>query len=142
MTSSTIVLDTCILSQFFKREGATKEVKDWFNSVLSETLMMSPITRFEIEYGLARLKKGRLLIDKFRSFILEMGINEEPLTGEIASISAYQKQVMEAQGRQFATEDLLIGALAAFYAHRSGSIYIATFNSKDFEHWGIPLINP
>jgi len=138
-----IVLDTSMLSQFFQRDGVPDTVATWFNSVLDEDLVMSPITRLEIEYGLARIKsKGHLLVDRFRKLIADTGIIEEPVTGEIASIAAEKKQSMEAQGRQFHNEDLLIGALAAWYEKRGPSISIATYNTKDFEPWGLPLISP
>ncbi len=140
---SNIVLDTSVLSQFFDKGGAPKAITDWFNSVLDENLFMSPITRLEIEYGLARIKpNGYLLVERFRSFVTDTGIKEEPVTGEIASMAAAKKQAMEAQGRQLHNEDLLIGALAAWYANRTGPTYIATYNNKDFEQWGVPLINP
>jgi predicted nucleic acid-binding protein len=138
-----IVLDTSVLSQFFHKDGAPKPLTDWFNSVLDENLLISPIARLEIEFGLARIKNvGPRLVDRFRQFVADTGINEEPITGKIASMAAAKKQEMEAQGRQFHNEDLLIGALAAWYAELDRSAHIATYNNKDFEQWGIPLINP
>lgn len=89
--------------------------------------------------GLAMLPSGTI-IDNFHEFILESGIVIVPVSTEIADHAGFKKADLLRGGRTLHMADLLIGATAAVI--KGTEVSIATANEKDFDCWGLELINP
>jgi predicted nucleic acid-binding protein len=134
-----VVVDTSVLSQFFRKTGPSAKLQAWFEQSLNDRLLISTITRYEMMSGLAMLP-SRSIIDDFCEFLTGGGFGVVPVSTEIADIAGLKKAELLRQGRTLHIADLLIGSTAA--SMENSNISIATANEKDFDFWGIDLINP
>ncbi|MDQ3231854.1 MAG: PIN domain-containing protein [Pseudobdellovibrionaceae bacterium] len=137
--SRSIVIDTSVLSHFFRKSGPSKHLQDWYQSVLAESLLISTVTRYEMIAGLAMLPNRKILED-FEAFIDDSGIVEVPVSPLIANIAGLARADLRKAGKTHHVQDLLIGATAK--AIKEPHVCIATANIKDFDVWGIEIVNP
>jgi hypothetical protein len=135
-----IVLDTNIVSETM-RPSPAPEVLAWLDQQAPVTLFIASISIGEIFYGLECLDEGRRkldLQDRFQQF-LERGFDGRILVYSAKSARQYGRvmALRRSTGRPLAAPD---GQIAAICLTHGASI--ATRNTRDFEHCGIPVINP
>jgi hypothetical protein len=135
-----IILDTNVLSELMRPEPAS-EVLRWLATYPASRLFTTAITQAEILYGIELLPAGK------RRAGLESAVEamfEEDFTGRVLPFDSDAARVFpqiaasrRALGRPITQIDAQIAAIA-----RSRGATLATRNSGDFEHCGIPLLNP
>ena len=126
------LVDTNIISEIMKKQP-DKCVSEWFSR--QEELFFSVITVEEIYFGLSR----KNLVQKltwFGQFSADKATVLE-ITDNISRWSGEKRGEMAAAGKIVTMADSLIAATA----HDHGLI-LATRNIKDFQHFGIAVINP
>jgi predicted nucleic acid-binding protein len=134
-----VLLDTCILSELRKADGAAT-VKAFVTSLPAKSLFLSVITVGEIAKGVALLDDGRKkqalatwllgLSRQFEDRIL--GIDQE--TAEVwGQLSATAQN----RGDGIRVADGLIAATA-----QQHGLHVATRNIKHFEAAGVLFVNP
>ena len=132
------VLDTNIVSEFMKK-NANHGVIDWAQDHNSE-LYLTSITLLELNFGIMRMPEG-----KRRSAYREI---VDAITKECAehvydfdSFSAYLCAKLrcdaESSGRPPQLTDCMIAAIC-----QRNDATLVTHNTKDFEHFNIPLVDP
>lgn len=123
------------------RSDIAPTVKEFFRSQRKADLFTSALCVAEIGYGIARLPAGRrrdrltatfdeLMARQFRARILAF----DEATSRAYAVARSQH---ERNGRTVAVVDMLIAATAL--AHGAA---VATRNIRDFEPFGLSLINP
>ena len=133
----TYLLDTNVLSETRKRQPATG-VASWIATAPPDRMHVSVLTLGEIQQGVERIRaKG----DRHQAAALEGWLRELeagfddrvlPVTLPVASAWARRQQ-----GRPLPVVDALIAATA-----RVHGMIVVTRNAKDFEHAGVPVLNP
>ncbi len=126
------LLDTNIISEIMKKLP-NKSVVEWFSK--QEEIFFSVITIEEIYYGLSR----RNLVKKltwFKQFAADKATVLE-ISDKISRWSGEKRGELAASGKIVTMADSLIAATA----HDCGLI-LATRNIKDFQHFGIAVVNP
>lgn len=135
-----IVLDTNVLSEFMRVEPETR-VLAWVDALPAMDLAVSAVTVAEILHGIARLPAGKR---KQKLEAHAMAMFEEDFAGRILPFDAHAAveyatlvAECEAKGRTASMADAQIAAIC-----RTHGAPIATRNVKDFEFFGIEVINP
>ncbi len=135
-----ILLDTNVLSELM-RAKPDPNVIAWVDAQRSSDLVISSITVAEILYGIARMPDGKR---KDSLYVLASAMFEEDFAGSILAFDAeaavhYADLVAASEGRGKIADmaDGQIAAIARLHGAR-----IATRNVRDFEAFGIPLVNP
>ncbi len=136
-----IVLDTNVLSELM-RPAPTLLIVDWVDAVSArEDVAITAITVAEILYGIERLPEGRR---KQQLGGVAAMMFEEDFAGAIFSFDAeaavhYAQRVAtsEAAGRPVSMADAQIAAICLYHGAT-----LATRNTKDFEPFGVALVNP
>ena len=136
-----IVLDTNVLSELM-RPAPTPLIVDWVDAVSArEDVAITAITVAEILYGIERLPEGRR---KQQLGGVAAMMFEEDFAGAIFSFDAeaavhYAQRVAtsEAAGRPVSMADAQIAAICLYHGAT-----LATRNTKDFEPFGVALVNP
>lgn len=126
------LVDTNIISEVMKKKP-DKHVYEWFSR--QEAIYFSVITVEEIHFGLSR----KNLVQKlawFGQFTADKAIILE-ITDKISRWSGEKRGELAAAGKIVTMADSLIAATA----HDQGLI-LATRNIKDFQHFGIAVLNP
>jgi toxin FitB len=126
------LVDTNIISEIMKK-SPNKWVFEWFAK--QEELFFSVITIEEIYYGLSR----KNLVQKltwFKQFAADKTTVLE-ITDKISQWSGEKRGYLASAGKVVTMADSLIAATA----HDKGLI-LATRNIKDFQHFGIALLDP
>ena len=134
------LLDTCVLSEFTRRQPDEKVIH-WMERIDEERLFISVITVGEIQRGIERLpdseRKTALLVwmntalsERFAGRMLPLGGSTMLLWGSLTAR-------LERLGRPLPVMDSLIAATALQH-----SLILATRNLDDFENSGVQLINP
>lgn len=133
------LLDTCILSELIKPTGNVA-VRDTIAKIDGAQLFISVVTVGEIAKGIFLLphtRKRKLLSDwllgvetSFASRLLPYDKDTAIAWGEM---TARAKQ----QGRTLPALDGIIAATAIQHG-----LHVMTRNVKDFEHSGVPVVNP
>jgi toxin FitB len=135
-----IVLDTNVVSEFMLTEK-DRGVVAWFNREPLDSLWLTSITVFEVQYGLALMAPGRKQFQRLEAF--ERLKNEllkgrvfafDAAAGETAARFAAQRR---AAGRPVEFRDAEIAGIVS-----ARSATLATRNTRDFEGFGIDLVNP
>lgn len=135
-----IVLDTNIISETMRPSPAS-EVLAWLDQQAPVTLFVTSISIGEIFFGLECLDDGRRKLDlqaRFQQF-LERGFDGRILDYSAKSARQYGQVMAQRRstGRPLSAPD---GQIAAICITHGASI--ATRNTRDFEHCGVPVINP
>jgi hypothetical protein len=135
-----IILDTNVLSELM-RSSPEEAVVQWLDAQPSQAIALTSITVAEILFGIERLPKGKrrsafaqaaanLFDHEFRGRTL-------PFDAEAAQHYATEVAAAERRGRNVSMADAQIAAICA-----RNKATLATRNTRDFEHFPIPLINP
>ena len=133
----TYLLDTNIVSETRKRIR-DPGVTEWITATAVEQQHLSTLTVGEIARGVTRLRLRRdhQQAERFATWRDEVVVAFEtricPITVEVAK--AWGRQ---GPRRPASTADALIGATAEVHGWT-----LVTRNTKDFEHLGLPLLNP
>jgi predicted nucleic acid-binding protein len=134
------LLDTCVLSEFTRRQP-NPHVIDWLNSIDEEQLFMSVITVGEIQRGIERLpdssRKTELLTWMNTGLIQRFAGRMVPVDAPTMFLWGSLTARMETAGRPIGVMDSLIIASAL-----RNNLIVATRNVTDFLPTGIQIINP
>jgi predicted nucleic acid-binding protein len=134
-----IVLDTNVISALIQATPDPSVVA-WVNAQQSNSVWTTAINIFEIQFGLAAMPTGQrrqTLQDSFDKAVAQMGQRVLELDAHAAREAALIAARSKSIGRPMEIRDAMIaGTVAARHA------ILATRNTKDFVHVGIPLINP
>lgn len=134
------LLDTCVISELAAKQPDSGLV-EWIDSRAEEQLYLSVITIGEIKKGIEKLpdsgRRSELtkwleeeLLVRFKDKILPIDVNVMLVWGALMAN-------LEQQGRKMPAIDSLIAAIAI-----QGKLDLVTRNVTDFEHSGVPVINP
>lgn len=135
-----ILLDTNVVSELM-REAPEGAVRQWIEAQNPITLGITTITIAEIQYGIARLPKGKRrtqLTQSFEAFVRHaFGDRVFPFHVPAAYLYGVMAAEREQAGMKVDAVDMMIAAIA-----KSEKAAVATRNTKDFEGCGLRLINP
>lgn len=135
-----ILLDTNVISEI-TRPKADEQVLQWMDNIRGAPSFISTTTESEIRTGIALMPEGKRrteLAAAFHQLITTIYANHILVFDSKAAIAyAAIFAARRKQGQPIARADCEIAAIA--HVHR---LTLATRNSKDFEHCGVPLINP
>lgn len=126
------LLDTNVLSEVMKKSPDPKVVR-WLTSL--DRIAVCAITLEELVFGLRR----RALLRKeawLRQMLKDKG-DILPVSDKTAQWSGEKRSFLESDGRTVTQADSLIAACAW-----ENGLILATRNVKDFQGFGIPLLNP
>ena len=135
-----IILDTNVLSELMRPSPAASVLR-WFAVQPASGVFITTITEAEILYGLEVTPKGKRRTNL--QFAIGTIFGEDfadrvlPFDSDAARAFALIAASRRALGRPIAQLDAQIAAIA-----RSRSGTLATRDAHDFEHCGIPLVNP
>ena len=126
------LVDTNIISEVMKK-SPDSHVLEWFSKI--EKIYFSVITVEEVFFGLSRKKLVQKLawfqqFSEDKATILDINESTSRWSGE-------RRGELSAEGKIVTMADSLIAATA----HDQGLI-LATRNTKDFQYFGIALLNP
>jgi toxin FitB len=135
-----ILLDTNVISEIM-RVQPDREVRAWLRGLPRTELWTATIVLAELISGIELLPPGRrqrtlreavesMIAEDFRGQVLKFDVHAARYYGEIF---ADRQRI----GRPVKEMDALIAATA-----RANGASLATRNIADFEHCGIPLVNP
>jgi predicted nucleic acid-binding protein len=135
------LLDTCVISEYTRREPNLKVVH-WVDELDESGLFLSVITIGEIEKGIERLPAGS---DRQQDLALWLndGLLERfagriyPLTVEVLLRWGVLYAGLEASGQAASTLDSLIAATALFH-----HAILVTHNEDHFRPTGVEIVNP
>ena len=134
------LLDTNVVSEWVKPEPASGVVA-WLAEVDEDDVFLSVISIAELRRGVELLAPGRRrqrlekwlsedLADRFHGRILSIDLDVADAWGRITARAARA-------GRTVGSMDALVAATAEVHG-----LALATRNTKDFDHVGVPLFNP
>ena len=136
-SSRRIVIDTNVISELYKPIPDSAVVR-WLRT--NEHTCMTSITIMELMHGLWRMPEDRrrtgisaaikATLDQYHGRIL-------PFEAKAAIRCSLIQATLEGKGLRISLPDAQIAAIAHVNA-----CAVATRNTKDFEHTGVPLINP
>jgi len=135
-----IVIDTNVLSESVKTVPEAA-VLSWLANQETRAVFITTITQAEMLHGVELLPIGKRRT-RLQDTIEDLFATEfqgRILSFDEAAARAYPKIVAnrEAKGRPISQFDAMIASICR--CHRAS---IATRNVQDFEHCGIPIINP
>jgi Predicted nucleic acid-binding protein, contains PIN domain len=132
------LLDTCVLSEFLKRQSNEK-VLEWFDEQVEESLYVSVLTIGEIRKGVSRLSESRQktelgrwlgnVVIRYDGRMLSVNIRTANLWGDL-------KAKLESHGRPLPVIDSLLAATALEH-----DLTIVTRNEDDFVQTGAQILN-
>jgi predicted nucleic acid-binding protein len=135
-----IVLDTNVVSAMMRRDVDTI-VRDWLDSLPSESIWVTTITIFEVRFGIEILAKGRRrakLEDDFAQTIAEdfqgRVLDLDQTAAATAGLLAARRKL---HGRPIEMRDTMIAGIIV-----SRRAQFATRNVRHFEDLDISVINP
>jgi tRNA(fMet)-specific endonuclease VapC len=134
------LLDTCVISELIARQPDSG-LLEWIDNIAEERVYLSVITIGEIKKGIEKLPDSKRrselvgwledeLLVRFKDRLLPIDLNVMLVWGELTA-------GLEKKGRRMPAIDSLIAAIAV-----QGALSVVTRNETDFEHSGVPVINP
>ena len=134
------LLDTCVISELIARQPDSG-LLEWIDNIAEERVYLSVITIGEIKKGIEKLPDSKRrselvgwledeLLVRFKDRLLPIDLNVMLVWGELTA-------GLEKKGRRMPAIDSLIAAIAV-----QGALSVVTCNETDFEHSGVPVINP
>ena len=135
------LLDTCIISEYTRREPSLKVIH-WVDDLDESNLFLSVITIGEIKKGIERLPAGSSRKQDLALW-LNNGLLERfsgriyPLTVEILLRWGTLYAGVEASGQTVSTLDSLIAAIALFH-----HAILVTRNEDHFRPTRVEIVNP
>ena len=135
-----IILDTNVISELMKHTP-DQSVLDWFAQLDSEMITLTSITIAEIHYGIQSLpkeKRQKSLDEAFRLMITE-DFNHLVLDFDQKAAEIYGRlgALARSKGKPVSQSDTMIAAITASY-----NALLSTRNTKDFDVFGIEMVNP
>lgn len=135
-----LLLDTNVLSEFTKPRPA-EGVLNWLHGLDEDRTFISFVSIAEIRRGVALMDKGRKrdALDEWLRHDLPQRFDNRtiPVEGAVALAWGDLMALAKRSGRGLASMDGLIAATAI--AH---DLTLATRNTKDFEGFGIDIVDP
>ena len=134
-----IVLDTNVLSEPLKK-APSQEVMNWLDEQAAESLYITSISYAELRYGVLLLPDGKRKTELSSRIDAVLGLfSKRTLAFDVDSAErlAHIAALFAQHGGRATAPDAYIAAIAA--AH---GFSVATRNVRNFEHAGVPLINP
>lgn len=135
-----IVLDTCVLSEPLK-PSPNRQVLEWLDRQVVETLSTTAITLAELLSGVARLpdgiRKRRLASDIEQTMQSLFGQRILPFDVEAAIAYAQIETLTRKNGQPLSVADQQIAAIA-----KSRHYAVATRDVDPFRAAGVAVINP
>lgn len=132
----TYLVDANVLSEATRPQPDTG-VLDWLGRHDAD-LVVTPIVLGEIEYGIRLIPEGRKRNDLLQWFA--EGVQQVrviPIDAGTASTWADLLARLKTSGRSMPVKDSLIAASALQHG-----LTVVTRNTADFQHAGVPLIDP
>lgn len=134
------LLDTNVISELVARHP-NQNVVDWLDRLEPETVYLSVITIGELRKGIEKLVPSRRkdeltrwltsdLLRRFADKIVDITADVMLVWGELTGR-------LEREGKSMPAIDSLIAASVL-----EGNFTLVTRNDNDFQHVGIPLLNP
>jgi hypothetical protein len=134
-----IVLDTCVLSEPLKPIPEPKVI-EWLDDQVADTLYISAVTCAELRFGVLRLPESKRKKDLAARVARVLDLFNDrtlPFDARAAEHLAQIAARIQKFGKNAKAPDAYIAATAA--AH---GFAVATRNVKDFEPFGVKVINP
>ena len=132
------VLDTNVVSEIIKPKPDHNTMR-WMQDH-NESLYLNAVSIHELYYGVFLLPDGK----RKDSLLERLGYITQDCTNRIFTFDAFSGHLcgklyasIRQIGRQVSIEDCMIAAIC-----QRNDATLATRNTKDFEHLGIPLVNP
>ena len=134
------LLDTNVISELVARHP-NQNVVDWLDRLEPETVYLSVITIGELRKGIEKLVPSRrkdeltrwLTSDLLRRFADKI----VDITADVMLVWGELTRRLEREGKSMPAIDSLIAASVL-----EGNFTLVTRNDNDFQHVGIPLLNP
>ena len=134
-----ILLDTNVVSELYKSQPDQAMV-DWCENIDLDNTFISSITIMELIYGMWRMPAGRrrtLLSNAITHTLRSYERRMLPFDLDAGIRCSLIRADLDAHGHPVGLADTQIAAIA-----QANDCTLATRNTKDFQHTGVPLINP
>jgi predicted nucleic acid-binding protein len=134
-----IILDTNVLSELM-RPRPLASVVEWLGCHPVSDLFITTITQAEVLFGLELLpRRRRTALVETAEAMFEEDFAERILPFDSAAARVFPRiaAARRALGRPMAQSDAQIAAIA-----RSRDAFLATRNTRDFEHCELTVLNP
>lgn len=135
-----IILDTNVVSAFMDPEPDARAIQ-WLDLQRRESIWITSITVFELQFGFAILPEGRkrhLLESWFRKLIEErLGNRILEFDADAASLAAFLAAERQLRGKRGDIRDTQIAGIVM-----SRRATLATRNVRHFEDIGATIVNP
>jgi tRNA(fMet)-specific endonuclease VapC len=134
------LLEPCVISELVARQ-ADSGLVEWIDNIAEGRVYLSVITIGEIKKSIEKLPDSKRsseltqwledeLLLRFKDRLLPIDLNVMLVWGELTA-------GLEKKGRKIPAIDSLIAEIAV-----QGALSVVTRNETDFEHSGVPVINP
>jgi toxin FitB len=135
-----IILDTNVVSAAM-RSDVDPMIRDWLDDRPSDSIWLTSISVFEIQFGIKILAEGRRRQDLEGSFSLMLSEDFEGRILDFDSAAAEVAASLSAQrrrsGRPIALRDTLVAGIVV-----SRCSELVTRNVRHFEHLDVSVIDP
>lgn len=129
------LLDTSVVSEL-RRPRPHPNVLAWIEEVPAAQLFLSAVTIGEIQAGMEITRdQDQPRAEELGRWLDQVAANHAVLPMEAAAFRLWAK-LLHGKSRQV-SEDAMIAATASIH-----ELTVATRNIRDFEPFGVPLINP
>jgi toxin FitB len=134
------VLDTNVISELVARQP-NQNVIDWVDSLDPETIYLSAITIGELRNSIEKLapshRKDELTLWLTSDLLRRFADKIVNITADVTLVWGELTGRLENEGKPMPAIDSLIAASVL-----EGKFTLVTRNEEDFQHAGIPIINP
>ena len=132
------ILDTNIISEFMK-EKANPQVIDWAQDH-NEDLFLTTVSLMELNYGIMRMPEGKRK-HTYREIADAITKECRDRIYSFDSFSAFLCAKLRCEAAAIGRPPQISDCMIAAICQRNNAT-LATHNVKDFEHYGIPLVDP